>query len=959
MFTPAQILVPALHSRKVLPQLAFVLVTLFVATAWAGVTPEIQRAVRAATFEFVLPKPVHDPLSYEKPLPLELLPFKERTDPYEPIGTAFALGHNTYLTAAHVLIAAIDNQYGPPALRASDGKVYPIGTIEKFSAHEDFAVFTLNPDPQGMALATSSTPQLDTPVFAVGSALGDGIVIRDGLLTSQTPEAQDGRWQWIRFSAAASPGNSGGPLLDESGKVIGVVTAKSPNENLNYALPIDIVLHAPEHKARFDTRFLSTLPFLQGSRTYTLKDAFALPLAWPAFERAYQTVVDRHSDEARAQLLAAYADSLFPKGSGTESILYDVNEGAAFLGLVKQQESKEWTLERARFEAVNLPGDGSVGVASMDDAVLMRLTRGNEAADDAFYGDTRAFGDLALKGLNLRREVGSDAVLVTSLGAAVSDTVQTDHYGRKWQQRVWALPYMNSYLVAMLLPTPEGYAGVLEYTPSPELSETKTRLTLLANQMNVAYEGTLAQWTAFLHRRAYLPEALGSVTLQSAPSWTLTTRRFEMSVPEKVLKLDVHSKLALAMTYVPERGGVTWDVGAAQWYRDTRREAYVLLWRQPRPPETARQPLKNKFADMQTRHSPYDSRPVRVGADTYSLSAMVQAPGARQGAASADVVYGLTAHLDGSPSLIGLAEREDAAVEATHILEHGVGADTTASTPEHLSSEIQDYLESTQRMLRAKDAEFEQDLRGRIFSEDATEYVVGLFRTAMEAPLDGSTAEGAKSGAARFQTLQSDMMARAQALEGYWGAVPPLMHNRQLWTSFLAHNHFAADTAHETRVLDAEAALRKELDQGEPGPQWAQRAVALRQSYVEERRHLAIKQNLESSAKFQDRQSKCPPPAGKTSGKETPVLQPVTTSLEEYYPRKLRRSGIEGAVVLAVRVDAAGCTVASAVTGSSGLDELDEAAQRWIETASYFPAEHQGQPTEAVTHVNLKFVLQD
>jgi hypothetical protein len=34
----------------------------------------------------VLKKP-RDPLTYEKPLPLELLPFKERTDVNQPIGT--------------------------------------------------------------------------------------------------------------------------------------------------------------------------------------------------------------------------------------------------------------------------------------------------------------------------------------------------------------------------------------------------------------------------------------------------------------------------------------------------------------------------------------------------------------------------------------------------------------------------------------------------------------------------------------------------------------------------------------------------------------------------------------------------------------------------------------------------------------------------------------------------------
>ena len=83
-------------------------------------------------------------------------------------------------------------------------------------------------------------------MFAVGNALGEGVVIRDGVYTSDSPEEQDGKWNWLRFTAAASPGNSGGPLVDRHGQLIGVVLRKSPSENLNYALSIAQVLGAKE-----------------------------------------------------------------------------------------------------------------------------------------------------------------------------------------------------------------------------------------------------------------------------------------------------------------------------------------------------------------------------------------------------------------------------------------------------------------------------------------------------------------------------------------------------------------------------------------------------------------------------------------------------------------------------------------------------------------------------------------
>ena len=110
-----------------------------------AVTPELQQSLRGSTFEVVMKKPEHDPVIYEKPLPLDLLPYIERTDAYRSLGTAFALGNNTYVTAAHVIFAGVGTQFGAPALRRSDGTIYTIDRILKFSRHEDFVVLIGGP----------------------------------------------------------------------------------------------------------------------------------------------------------------------------------------------------------------------------------------------------------------------------------------------------------------------------------------------------------------------------------------------------------------------------------------------------------------------------------------------------------------------------------------------------------------------------------------------------------------------------------------------------------------------------------------------------------------------------------------------------------------------------------------------------------------------------------------------
>src|SRR3546814_263760 len=81
----------------------------------ASLAPERLPAIQAVTFEVVAAKPVDDPLSYEKPLPLDLLPFQQRNDKYSSIATAFSIGGGRSVTPAHALLTGAHRPWGPPA----------------------------------------------------------------------------------------------------------------------------------------------------------------------------------------------------------------------------------------------------------------------------------------------------------------------------------------------------------------------------------------------------------------------------------------------------------------------------------------------------------------------------------------------------------------------------------------------------------------------------------------------------------------------------------------------------------------------------------------------------------------------------------------------------------------------------------------------------------------------------
>ena len=59
--------------------------------------------------------------------------------------------------------------------------------------------------------------------FGIGPSVSAGVV--SGLNRSFKPEGQMAMKGLIQFDAAANPGNSGGPLVNLSGEVVGIVTA--------------------------------------------------------------------------------------------------------------------------------------------------------------------------------------------------------------------------------------------------------------------------------------------------------------------------------------------------------------------------------------------------------------------------------------------------------------------------------------------------------------------------------------------------------------------------------------------------------------------------------------------------------------------------------------------------------------------------------------------------------------
>ena len=106
-----------------------------------------------------------------------------------------------------------------------------------------------------LPFGSSSAMRVGDEVFAVGNPLGlvgslsAGVV--SGFDRDFRPEGREEPLRGlIQFDAAVNPGNSGGPLLDRRGQVVGIVTGLiNPTDldffiGIGFAVPIDVAVSA-------------------------------------------------------------------------------------------------------------------------------------------------------------------------------------------------------------------------------------------------------------------------------------------------------------------------------------------------------------------------------------------------------------------------------------------------------------------------------------------------------------------------------------------------------------------------------------------------------------------------------------------------------------------------------------------------------------------------------------------
>lgn len=189
-------------------------------------------------FQRLAPATVFLSVTYDSTHPL-------LSPPATGVGAGFVVDEDgTVLTNSHVVEGARE-----VTATFYDGRRVS-ATLVGLDPTSDVAVLQLAPERPAIVpilLGNSDALRIGQQTMVVGSPFGLGFTLTTGIISGvgpsqgMTPFAPS---RLIQTTAPLNPGNSGGPLVDSQGQVVGIATATLLGaQNIGFAIPINVAKH--------------------------------------------------------------------------------------------------------------------------------------------------------------------------------------------------------------------------------------------------------------------------------------------------------------------------------------------------------------------------------------------------------------------------------------------------------------------------------------------------------------------------------------------------------------------------------------------------------------------------------------------------------------------------------------------------------------------------------------------
>lgn len=183
--------------------------------------------------------------------------FGQSAGPSQALGSGFVVSRDGYvLTNAHVVQSNGQNASSVTVVFKGQGTQTKNVTakIVGVDPTSDVAVLKVNPAQSPtlvpLLLGNSNAVLVGEPVVAIGNPLGYDFSLTSGIVSATNRDLQSPNGSvianGIQTDAAINEGNSGGPLIDSTGHVIGIneqiATQSGGNQGLGFAVPINTAI---------------------------------------------------------------------------------------------------------------------------------------------------------------------------------------------------------------------------------------------------------------------------------------------------------------------------------------------------------------------------------------------------------------------------------------------------------------------------------------------------------------------------------------------------------------------------------------------------------------------------------------------------------------------------------------------------------------------------------------------
>ncbi|MBU1136194.1 MAG: trypsin-like peptidase domain-containing protein [Nanoarchaeota archaeon] len=152
-------------------------------------------------------------------------------------GTGFIITEDGFVvTNAHVLEGA---KYANAITAEQISKSM---SLVGYNSELDLALLKIKGSYNFLKFGDSNRIRVGEKVIAIGNPLGLSFSVSEGIVSAVNRVGSNRLPAYIQTDAALNPGNSGGPLINTDGEVIGINNFKITGENLGFALESNYII---------------------------------------------------------------------------------------------------------------------------------------------------------------------------------------------------------------------------------------------------------------------------------------------------------------------------------------------------------------------------------------------------------------------------------------------------------------------------------------------------------------------------------------------------------------------------------------------------------------------------------------------------------------------------------------------------------------------------------------------